>query len=262
MKAMATRYLIPAVALAAALVGGSAAATETEAAATIPPVDPAAVNALEAMSSYLRSLPRYTIEADISKDKVIAGNGKLQFDHVLKIGYIKGKGMSMDSSSPQRHMQYFYNHKQFTLYTPRANFYSTVDAPATIPATLAAMENKFGVKLPLSDIFLWGTEAAPTDAIEAAFLVGTGRVNGRDCQHYAFRQAEVDWQLCIADGDAPLPLKLVITTTAIDIQPEYIATMTWDLKPDIEADSFTFVPPAGAAPITFQPVADATTAQQ
>jgi hypothetical protein len=257
---MAIRYLIPAVALAVTTASGIAAATET--AATIPPVDPAAVSALETMSSYLRSLPSYTIEANISKDEVIEGNGKLQFDHVLKVSYVKGKGLSMDSSSAQWQRTYFYNHKQFTLYTPRTRFYSTVDAPATILATLAAIEDKYGVNLPLSDIFLWGTEAAPTDAIEAAFLVGTGRVDGQDCQHYAYRQAEVDWQICIANGDKPLPLKLVITTTDIAIQPEYIATMQWDLNADIKADSFTFAPPAGAEPITFLPVATATAAQQ
>lgn len=262
MKAMATRYLLPAVALAVTTSSGVATASENAAAAPLPPVDPAAVSALEKMSSYLRSLPHYTIEANVSKDKVIEGNGKLQFDHVIKASYLKGKGLSIDASSAQTHRQFFYNHKQFTLYTPRSQFYSTIDAPAKFVPAMNTVEEKYDVTLPLSDIFLWGSEAASTDAIEAAFLVGAGRVNGQDCQHYAFRQADVDWQLCIADGDKPLPLKLVITTTDIAIQPQYVATLKWDLNADIKADSFTFVPPEGAAPIHFQPVADATAAKQ
>ena len=257
-----SRHLLMAAALVAVSgvgnAAGTAAPTSATKAAEIPAVDPAAVAALNAMSSYLRGLPRYELVADVSKDKVIEGNGKLQFDHVLKARYAKGEGLSMVSSSPQRQLEYFYNHKQFTLYTPRKHFYVTVDAPATITATMTAIEDKYDLSLPLSDIFLWGTEMAPTDAIEAAFLVGPGRVNGQDCQHYAYRQAEVDWQLCIADGDKPLPLKLVITTTDIAIQPQFVATINWDLNPDIKADSFTFTPPADAKPIQFQPVAAAT----
>ena len=236
---------------------GTADPTSATPAAEIPVIDPAAVAALDTMSTYLRHLPRYSLVADISKDKVIQGNGKLQFDHVLTAGYVKGEGLFMVSSSAQRQLEYFYNHKQFSLYTPRKHFYVTVDAPATITATMAAIEDKYDLSLPLSDIFLWGTEMAPTDAIEAAFLVGPGRVDGQDCQHYAYRQADVDWQLCIADGDKPLPLKLVITTTDIAIQPQYVATIKWDLNPSIAADSFTFTPPADAKPIQFQAVATA-----
>ena len=227
-------------------------------------VDPIAVEALGAMSAYLRSLQHFTIDADISKDEVIAGNGKLQFDHVLKVYYVKGEGLRMDSSSPRRHLEYFYNHKQFTLFTPRKQFYVTVDAPPTIAATMDAIEDKYDLSLPLSDIFYWGTAESPTDAIEAAFVVGTGTVRGQDCRHYAYRQADVDWQLCITEGDQPLPLKLVITTTDLAIQPQYVATMKWDLEPTIEAGiesgSFTFVPPEGASKINFNPVADATAA--
>lgn len=262
MTDISSRHVLLATALVAACGVGNAADTAAPATANkateIPAIDPAAIAALDAMSSYLRGLPRYTLVADISKDKVIEGNGKLQFDHVLKASYVRGKGLSMASSSPQRQLEYFYNHKQFTLYTPRKHFYVSVDAPATISAAMAAIEDKYGLSLPLSDIFLWGTEMAPTDAIEAAFLVGTGRVNGQDCQHYAYRQAEVDWQLCIADGDQPLPLKMVITTTDIAIQPQYVATIKWDLTPNIKADSFTFAPPADAKPIQFQAVASAT----
>ena len=223
-------------------------------------VDPAAIEALGAMSSYLRSLSQYAIDADITKDQVIDGNGKLQFDRELKILFARDKGLSVDSSSVQRHLQYFYDHKQITLYTPGKQVYTSIDAPATIAAAMALVEEKYDLSIPLSDIFYWGTDKLPTDDIEAAFFVGPGRVRGQDCRHYAYRQADIDWQLCITDGDQPLPLKLVITTTDVAIQPQYTATLKWNLNPTISTDSFRFTPPAGVSKISIQPIAATTPA--
>jgi hypothetical protein len=223
-------------------------------------VDPAAIEAIGAMSRYLRSLSQYAIDADITKDQVIDGNGKLQFDHELKILFARGKGLSIDSMSAQRHLQYVYDHKQVTLYTPDKKVYVDIAAPAKIGAAMALVEEKYGLTMPLSDIFYWGTDKLPTAGIEAAFFVGPGRVRGQDCRHYAYRQADIDWQLCIANGDQPLPLKLVITTTDVDIQPQYSATLQWQLNPVISADSFSFTPPPDATKISIQPIATATPA--
>lgn len=260
MTDMTRRPWLMATALVAITGVGNAAdtGTQTSADTQVSAVDPLAIEALGAMSSYLRSLPRAAIDADISKDKVIDGNGKLQFDHKLKVLLAKDKGLSIDSSSPRRHLQYFYNHKQLTLYTPRKQVYVSINVPATIGGAMATVEEKYGLTLPLADIFYWGTDKLPTDDIEAAFFVGPGRVRGQDCRHYAYRQADVDWQLCIAEGEHPLPLKMVITTTDVTIQPQYVATLQWDLNPSISADSFTFVPPAGVAKISIHAIAAST----
>jgi len=241
-------------------IGNAADAPASAPADAATAVDSAAIEALGAMSRYLRSLSQYAIDADITKDQVIDGNGKLQFDHELKILFARGKGLSIDSVSAQRQRQYFYNHQQITLYTPGKKVYTSVDAPATVGAAMALVEEKYGLTMPLSDIFYWGTDKLPTDDIEAAFFVGPGRVRGQDCRHYAYRQADIDWQLCIAAGDQPLPLKLVITTTDVAIQPQYSATLHWNLNPTIAADSFTFTPPPGVTKISIQSIAATTPA--
>ena len=248
---------IAVVLLAATSSSHAAVGSEADTSAA-PTVDPAAVQALKDMSSYLRTLKQFTITAQVSRDKVINGGGKLQFDHDLAVSFVKGKGLHMASTSPQRDLEYFYNREKFTLYSPKKGFYTTVDAPSTVGATMTAINEKYGVELPLSDIFWWGTESNSTDDIEGAIEVGTSRVNGQDCKHYAYRQADVDWQICIAGGDQPIPLKLLITTTNVAEQPEYIARMQWNLNPTIDTSSFTFVVPRAPAKIEFAPI----TAQQ
>lgn len=258
-----TRFIGRPAVLAMALVSATAAnaGTTTEPAAT-PLLEQQAIQALDAMSSYLRSLTSFTVNADVSKDEVMDDGLKLQFDKQLTIRVDGHNKMFMDVSSPQRHRQYYYDGKRLTLYSPDDHYYAGFDTPATIGKALDAAEDKYGVTLPLSDLFRWGTDTQPGDGIEGAIVVGPGEVNGVSCSHYAYHQAEVDWQLCIGDGEQPLPLKLIITTTSIAEQPQYVARMHWDLTTAIPADSFRFTPPPGAMKIAFRPLAKPVAAKQ
>ena len=74
------------------------------------------------------------------------------------------------------------------------------------------------------------------------------------CDHYAFRQQGVDWQLWIDRGTTRLPRKLVITTTEEPEQPQYVAVLTWTLAPPLDDALFTFVPPADAQKIVLREV--------
>ena len=243
-----------AVALLAALGASTALAAEGGAGDKAPAVEPAAVQALEAMSAYLRTLDSFSIKAESSADAVLDDGQKVQFDWDLSLDYAKGKGLKVDSVSPARHLTYFYDYKHLTLFSPDLHYYATTEAQPTIVKTLDEVSARYGVELPLADLFYWGTERLPADAITSAQTIGPGRVHGEACRHYAYREADVDFQLCIAEGDKPLPLKLVITTTDQPEQPQYEARMTWDLKPQLTAGEFTFTPPPDALPITFRPM--------
>jgi hypothetical protein len=68
-------------------------------------------------------------------------------------------------------------------------------------------------------------------------------IDSRACNHYAFRQPDVDWQIWIANDQSALPCKLIITNTADDSRPQYTAVMHWDFPPTIADNVFTFTPP-------------------
>ena len=75
--------------------------------------------------------------------------------------------------------------------------------------------------------------------------LGSGVIGGAECDHFAVRTAEVDWQIWIAQGDAAYPCRYVITNKAVAGWPEYRLDVTaWGAGS--EPASFVFVPPAGA----------------
>ena len=92
---------------------------------------------------------------------------------------------------------------------------------------------------------------------ETASVIGVTRIDGVDCDHLAFREGSVDWQIWIQRGDKPVPRRIVIIDRAQTSLPRYEGQLTWNEPPQITADTFTFTPPTGAIPIriaTVEPV--------
>lgn len=60
-------------------------------------------------------------------------------------------------TNDRQHRVFFYDGKQFTLWGERVNYYATVPAPPTIAELVDRLEKKFGIDLPLVDLFYWDT---------------------------------------------------------------------------------------------------------
>ena len=80
-----------------------------------------------------------------------------------------------------------------------------LDGPfaGTLGELINRLEERYGVEFPLEDLFLWGTPAAPLDKIESAMNAGQDFIDKDLCDHYAFRQGKIDWQIWITTGAKP-----------------------------------------------------------
>ena len=116
------------------------------------------------------------------------------------------------------------------------------------------LEDRYGVEIPLYDLFLWGTPAAPLDKIDSAMNAGQDFIGNDLCNHYAFRQGTFDWQLWITTGDKPLPRKLVITNRADEARPQSVSLIDWNLKPTFKDAVFKFTPPKGSTAVELRPL--------
>jgi hypothetical protein len=233
---------------------GAPAAAQAPAASE---VDPKAIEALKTMGAYLRTLKSFALHSDTTKDEVLDSGQRIQFTNTIDIQSKLPDRLRLDVNSDRIQRKIYYDGKTVTQYAPRLNYYATFDAPGTVRETLVAAADKFDLRLPLADLFFWGTDQSGIEDIKSAIEVGTSRVGGVECDHYAFRQDGVDWQLWIERGKTPLPRKLVITTLAEPAQPQYMAVLRWDLKASMTDKTFAFVPPKGAQKITAASVATA-----
>jgi hypothetical protein len=215
-----------------------------------PAVDPAAIAALERMSAYLRSLQSFEARTATTMDMITevtpGEEQKLQFAGTGLYRVRRPNSFFVEQRTDRRQRQYYYDGTNLTVYAPRMHYYAQVAAPATIAETVILLEERYNISLPLSDLFTWGTSAADTANMVTAQHIGFARIGEDECDHYAFRQGELDWQIWIRRGDQPLPRKVVITTREMEGQPQFTSELTWTLNPRFEDTVFTFTPSSEA----------------
>lgn len=214
-------------------------------------INPGAIEALKNMGLYLRNLKSFTVRADSTTDEVLESGQKIQFGSTVNLKARLPDRLRMDVKSDAKERQLYYNGKTVTQYAPRLQYYASVAAPATIRESLIVAANEYDLSVPLADLFFWATDASSLDDIKSGIYLGPAMVGGLQCDHYAFRQEGVDWQIWIRSGKTPLPCKLLITTVDLPEQPQYATTLHWDVTTAIEDKTFTFVPPKGAQQIKF-----------
>ena len=83
------------------------------------------------------------------------------------------------------------------------------------------LRDEFGMAAPGADLLRSRVyDELIADVIDAKHI-GQGVVDGVECEHLAFRNAETDWQIWVEIGARPIPRKYVITSKAVNGSPQY-----------------------------------------
>jgi len=217
-------------------------------------VDPASLQALKDMGAFLQTLKRFRVSTELTGERVLADGQKLQHTATADMDVERPNKLRALMHSARSERELVYDGKTVTLYTPAQKYYSTVEFTDTIGKLIERLEERYGVELPLADLFLWGTPAASVDKIESGMNAGQDFVGDDLCDHYAFRQAKADWQIWITTGSRPRPRKVVITSRTDEARPQSISLIEWNLKPSFKDTVFKFTPPKGASRIEIVPV--------
>jgi hypothetical protein len=217
-------------------------------------MDTAAMNALDRMGRYLNGMREMQVTAAITREDVLEDGQKIQASANADLVAVRPNRLRLAVDGDRHQRLFLYDGTTFTLYAPSLRYYASAAAPGSIIELADTLEDRFNIELPLVDLFRWGTPQAPVSDIRSARDLGPSPVGGVTCQHFAFRQDGLDWEVWIQLGEHPLPRRLVLNTLTDDARPQYTATYTWNLAPSYNDGSFTFVAPADARAIAFSEV--------
>jgi len=223
-------------------------------AAAAPAIEPEAMAALNAMGAYLRTLKAFQVRAATTTEDVLDDGEKIQFAGVTDLLAQAPNRLRAEVVSDRQERMYLYDGKTFTLFAKRVGYYATVPAPPTTVELVDRLDEKYGIEVPLVDLFRWGGARSSAAEIKSATDIGPSVVEGTTCEHYAFRQPGLDWQIWIQQGDYPLPRKLVLTTLTDEARPQHTTVYTWNVTPSFNDAAFTFDPPSDAKKIVFAEV--------
>lgn len=249
-----TKLLAVGVALALALPVASAQEASAPQPAATAMVDPAAIDALKKMGAALVALRQFSLQSDASIELVLDDGHKIELDQPIRYQVKRPDKLRVDITRDDFERQLMFDGSELTIWAPDRKFYATAPTEAdTLAGLLANASMQYDIDLPLTDLFLWGTEAAPVSLITTALHVGGSIIEGDQVEQYAMRQEGVDWQVWISNATS-LPRKLVIVTHDDPALPKFTARLRWDTRTAIDDASFSFTPPADATRIVLVPV--------
>jgi len=218
-------------------------------------VEPESVQALARMSAYLKTNTSFEVKLSTQRDDVDDFGQILTFpgntDYKVKLP----NNFNIDFNDRYKDRELIYDGRSVTMYDPKTKYYTRFPAPATVRQTLDQAAEYYDVTVPLDDLFHWDEGQDNQSALTSGHYVGDETVNGQEAQHYAFRQPGVDWQIWIAKGDKPVPLRVVIVASEDPARPQFEANLDWNMAPEFAADTFTFTPPDGAKSIPIRSAA-------
>ncbi len=238
--------------------------TDTAQDTQVSELDPQALVALDAMGKSLRGLKQFTLTSDTSIDVVLETGQKIELDGKTTYKVQQPGRMFVELDSDRVRRQLFFDGKSLTVYAPRLKYYAITETAASTLGDLAiAASTKYGIELPLTDLFFWGTEYVTADRIKAALYIGPATINGERVDQYAFRQDGIDWQVWLSE-QGHLPRKIVVTSTDDPAMPQYQARLFWDTNTPVDASVFNFIPPEGTNRIEIVPLdlADADSSRE
>jgi len=216
------------------------------------PVDPQAEKLLKAATTFLAAQQRFTVETRSTLDAVLTNGQKIKFDFAVTMAVERPDRFRAQRVGDLIEQIFYYDGSKLTLYNPDDGYFATTAAPATIEEALDYARESLDLVAPGQDLLYKNAFAILTDDVVSALVVGKDVVGGVRCDHLAFRNPDLDWQIWIEEGDRPLPRRMVITSIAVEGAPEYAVELTkYDLEPDFGRGFFRFNPPEDATEIAF-----------
>jgi hypothetical protein len=218
------------------------------------PAEPEAMPILKKMSEYLAQAGRFSVNVRNGYDVVQESGQKIEFGEVRKVTVSRPDHLRIETerSDGEKGLVIF-DGKQITIYLPNENVYASASKPGTIDETIQYAVSDLKVRVPLAMMLLSTLPSEIDRRVVSADYVEKTTITDVPCDHLAVRTGQgVDFQVWVAQGEQPLPRRIVITYIGETGQPQFWADFSdWNLAPEISDALFAFTPPNGAERIQF-----------
>jgi len=218
-----------------------------------PEIEEKAMAVVKRMAEFLTKAQRFSVAVDIGFDVVQDFGQKIEFGETRQMVFRRPDRVRIDATKRNGSKSgMIFDGKAIAAFNTQENVYATIARPGTVDDAIAYFINDLDMRLPLAELLSSHLGEMLPEYVLAADYVESSQIAGVPCDHIALRGDEADVQLWVAQGNQPLPRRLVITYTREDGRPQFWAQFSeWNLAPEVPDSLFVFTPPAGAAKISF-----------
>src|SRR4029453_8402361 len=195
---------------------------------------------LKSMAEYLAVLKAFSCTSTNSFEAVQADGQRIEFGETRRISLARPDRLRIDEVASDGATDLaLFDGKQITVLSADDNVYAQAGQPASIEDALVYFVRDLRMRMPLALLLSTHVRTElPTLAKEIDYVEST-KIRGQAAHHIAGRGDSVDFQLWIAEGTKPLPLRIVITYKLAPGQPRFAADISdWNIGPKFSGNTF------------------------
>jgi hypothetical protein len=212
---------------------------------------------VKAMSDYLGAQKAISFAYDANLEVVTAEKQKLALASSGAVTLLRPDKIRAVRSGGFADVEMVFDGKTMTLVGKNANLYSQLDVPGTIDHLIDELKDTYNRPLPAADLLMSNVHDELMPDVIDVKDIGSGVIGGVECDHLAFRNKDVDWQIWIAQGDRPYPCRYVITSTLVEGGPQYsVQIRDWKTGAAVAPADFGFRNPTKATKMDFKDLPD------
>lgn len=205
------------------------------------------------MADVLGGAQRFSVSVRGGYDAVQQSGQKIEFGDMRKVTLSRPDRLRMEGErSDGAKTVTVFTGKEIVLIDETSNVYATAPQPGGLDDTIFHFVKDLGMRLPLAVLLVSQLPAELKNRVRLVDYVEKTSIHGSTSHHLAARTDTVDFQVWVADGDTPLPQRVVITYKKAKGEPQFRAQFSdWNLAPAIEDSTFLAKPPDGAQKVAF-----------
>jgi hypothetical protein len=215
-----------------------------------PAIDPRADELLKRMGDYLGQAQFFSVSAEVWQDVQLSSGQRVQAGRTVDLQVRRPNRLRAEVRSTRRNRELVYDGSAITIFNRVQNLYGTAHASGSLDEAMDVAIERFGIAMPLEDFIRSDPHKDLLQKATSGVDIGPVTVMGVPCEHLAFTQDNIDWQVWIENGARPVPRKFIITYKDEADSPQYTAIFSnWDFTTKLPDFVFKFEPPVGAAKI-------------
>jgi hypothetical protein len=213
-------------------------------------LDPRADELLKRMGDYLGQAKFFSVSAEVWQDIQLSSGQRIQAGRTVDLQVQRPNRLRAELHSTRHNRELVYDGSAITLFNRAQNFYGTAPTSGSLDEAMDFASERFGIAMPFEDFIRSDPHKDLMHKATSGVDIGPVTVMGVPCEHLAFTQDNIDWQVWIENGSRPVPRKFVITYKDEPNSPQYTAIFSqWDFITELPDFVFHFEPPAGASKI-------------
>src|SRR5439155_20375084 len=149
-------------------------------------IDPDADLIFRASCKYLAEAKGFCVKVEVWEDMVLPNGPKVQTTRTLEVQEQRPDQIHIEVRSPRDSRGFWYQNKSLTMLDRTINLYGVMEVPEDIDKVIDAVEEHFGIEIPLGDVLVADPYRNMMDSMETADDFGKVTVLGVLCNHLAF----------------------------------------------------------------------------